>query len=291
MITTGAVNRSFQIGANNESFNWKEFEKVKQSIANLLKCKEIGTIVVVTNGDPKSHLAEIVGENGKLPTETALWKAFPGELKTGKLIIHREEDWGGPNPGSPKALNDGIKILWEKEESRAMCYSTEVGITGPQISKALNFMKEKNLTLVDFLMNGWWQSVQQQIPRNLCTIWEIKPFLKDGGFPLVCGGSDEKTILTERGKVRVAGQEASYKMFEYLRDGCLRWGTVRLTDPPTWTNNFPSSDKVRWKNHLDKLSRQGLVLEEWAGLVFSNSPYETVMDRIFSPDCYLQFQE
>ena len=190
---------------------------------------------------------------------------------------------GGPNPGSPKALNDGIDILKRMGEKYAMCYSTEIEITGYHISKALNFMKEENLTLVDFLMKGWWQSVQQRIPRNLCSIWEIESF--NEGFSSICSGSDEKTVLTELGEVRVAGMEAFFKMLE---DPNLRWGMLRLANPPIWNNDFPPGDKERWKNHYEKLARQGLVMIKWSNLLHPDTSYETVMDNLFSLGCYFQ---
>ena len=279
------VTRSFQagVGGAGKEFNSILFaEKVAKPIRNLLRFSEaVRAIVVVTNGDPKSNLAEnLIGENCT-PTVSALRQTFPAEVESGIIIPMICYDWG-KNPGSGNALNMGIEFVQAGDYGNCvMMWSPEISMDGYFISRALVFMEQRNLFVVGFLRERWWEKTQWNVVQNTATIWNVAVLHSIKGFSPECNGTGKTVKTSEFGEVPLAGMEDFHAMLRIMKSNPdFRWGMVGRENPLTWDVNFePGSERER--NHLIKVTRQGIVMVEYAKMIFPELDFTTTMNRLF----------
>jgi len=286
MTEVSIIIRTFQAGTGSggKEFDADYFsENVARPIRNLLAGSEkiVGGIIIVVNAEKGNPLAESIYSNGQTPSSSALVETFPEEIKSGRVLVHLCHNWGN-NPGSGNALNEGIEIASKLGADLAMCWSPEIEMNGYQISEALNFMEERNLSVVGFLRENWWQKPQWHISQNTAAIWDIKTLQSARGFSPECNGTG-KTIMTEEfGEVSLAGMEDFHTMLKILKSNpSFRWGMTRRSNPLKWDTNFPPNSE-RLLNHLKKVARQEIVMSEWSKLVFPYLSYNQVMDNLFA---------
>lgn len=86
------VARSFQAGTGgvDKEFDADLFEKaVALPISRVLKAEEVvQSVVVIVNGEPFNHLAEIKDSKETTPTMIAIQERFPGEIVSGRVIVN-----------------------------------------------------------------------------------------------------------------------------------------------------------------------------------------------------------
>ncbi|MCK5466045.1 hypothetical protein KAI56_00920 [Candidatus Parcubacteria bacterium] len=284
------VTRTFQAGTgpDGKEFDTDYFsEKVARPIRNLLAGSEevVERIIVVVNAEKGNPLAEGIYNNGQTPSERAFIEAFPEEVRDDKIIIHLCHDWGN-NPGSGNALNEGMEIAQRMGAELAMCWSPEIEMNGYQISEALNFMQERNLSEVGFLRENWWEKPQWHVSQNTGKILEIKKIQNIGGFSPACNGTGKTVTTKEFGEVSLAGMEDFHAMLRTLKsDPDFRWGMIGTANPLKWDTDFPTGSE-RLLNHLKKVARQEAVMKEYAKQIFPELSYELVMNKLFA--CYHQ---
>jgi hypothetical protein len=279
------VARSFQAGTGGagKSFDSALFaDKVANKIRNMLRFSElVKVVVIVTNGDAKSPLAENV-ENGVTPTVAALLGTFPDEVSSGMLIPHICTDWGN-NPGSGNALNEGIRIAHDKHfGDYVMVWSPELNVDGFAISQAINFIERRQLSVAGFLRQRWWERPQWNVVQNTGAIWNLETLLGVDGFAPVCNGTGRTIRTEEYGEVPLAGMEdfhACLRMMKAVDN--FRWGMVGRATPMRWDVDFEPMS-IRGKNHHAKVARQFLVMREYAKMIFPTMEFNAVMDRLFA---------
>lgn len=281
-----AVARTFQAGTgpNGKEFNTDYFsEKVTGPIKDLLAGSEkvVSGIVVVVNTEKNNPLAEGIYDSGQTPSTLALMETFPEEISNGRMIVHLCHNWGN-NPGSGNALNEGIEIAQGMGAELAMCWSPEIEMNGYRISEALGFMEKRNLSVVGFLRENWWQKPQWHISQNTAAIWDIKILQNVGGFSPECNGTGKTVTTEEFGEVSLAGMEDLHTMLKILKSNPnFRWGMIGRSNPLKWNTDFPAGSE-RLLNHLKKVARQGIVMSEWAKLIFPYLSYNQVMNNLFA---------
>ncbi len=294
------VTRTFQAGTgpDGKEFDTDYFlEKVARPIRNLLTGSEevVERIIVVVNAEKGNPLAEGTYSNGQTPSTLALMEVFPEEIKSGRMIILVCHKWGR-NPGSGEALNHGIRTAFRLGAKLAMPWSPEIEMSSDRITEALDFMEERDLSVVGFLRENWWEKTQWHIAQNTAVILDIKIFLSVEGFSPECDGT-EKTVFTEKfGKVPLAGMEDfhfylkalskdSIKDFKLNSDHNFHWGMIGTANPLKWDTDFPTGSE-RLLNHLKKVARQKAVMKKYAKQIFPELSYKLVMNKLFA--CYHQ---
>ncbi len=285
MTALTVITRSFQAGTGGQgkSFDPVLFaNKVARPLRNILRFSEVvRAVVVVTNGDPKSPMAENA-EDGVTPTIAALRETFPNEITDGSLIPLTCENWGR-NPGSGNALNDGIRIAEERYPGNyVMMWSPEIDVDGLRISQALNFIERRNLAVAGFLRERWWERPQWNVVQNTAAIWNSEVLLGVGGFAPECNGIGRTVRTEEFGEVPLAGMEDFHACLRIMKaNGNFRWGMIGRAVPLRWDVEFdPGSERER--NHMTKVARQFLVMREYARNIFPLMDFSEVMNRLFA---------
>ena len=238
-------------------------------------------IIVVVNVEKGNPLAESIYSDGQTPSTSALMEVFSKEIRDGRIIIHLCHNWGN-NPGSGNALNEGIDIAQKMGAQLAMCWSPEIEMNGFRILEALNFMEERNLHVVGFLRENWWDKTQWHISQNTAAIWNIRILKSVGGFSSECNGTGKTIVIKGFGEVSLAGMEDFHAILKILKlYPNFRWGMVGRSNPLKWDTNFPA-DSERLLNHLKKVARQELVMKEWVKMIFPHTLYKEVMNKLFA---------
>lgn len=275
--------RSYQPGADEKSFDFDFFEsRLVKNIRNLLNYPEIiNKILVIANGDESSPLAEkMIGDN-LTPTIKNLEKVFPQEIKDGVIVSLVSKKWGN-NPGSGDALNQGLDFLGESSKWVLML-SAEIEIDGYKIASALNFARERDLSVVGFMRTLWWERPQWNVGQNTACLWNTDFLRSVDYFDKNCDGGNEKVETSEYGSVPLAGMEdfhAMLRMMDKYGDD-FRWGMVGKVAPLKWNVQFePGSE--REKNHKVKVARQYVVMRRYAEKIFPDMKFEDIMERFFS---------
>lgn len=276
--------RSFQGGKDAGNFDHQKFIKtvadpIRKLITNHLEV--IDRIVVTTNGEPGNKLAEVV-ENGKTPTMIALEKNFPDEVIRGIIVPCLCADWG-QNPGSATALNVGLEIAVANNAKWLLNWSPEMEIDGYLINEATVLAEQRCLKVVGALRQSWWDKPQWNLPQNTIALWSVPMLAGIGGFAAECNGTGEKIYTPEYGEVPLAGMEDFHAMLRIMKADPenFRWGMIRRPEALVWDTNFePGSE--REKNHLIKVARQYNVMKSYAGKIFPEVPFNTLMDRFFA---------
>jgi len=284
IIKVNVIMRSFQAGADEDSFDVDFFqERVAKPIRNLLRHKDIiNSIIIVTNGEAGSSLAEKMIREDLTPTIKHLREAFPDEIKERTIITHISDVWG-PNPGSGVALNKGIAIAGNECEW-ILCLSPEIEIDGYKIISAINFARERNLSVVGFMRKLWWERPQWNVGQNTACLWHSDTLIEAGGFSDECDGVTKETVKTvEYGDVLMAGMEDFHAMARLMgkHGDEFRWGMIGRHTPLNWNVNFlPGSE--REKQHKIKVARQYAVIQRYVEKIFPNTKFEDVMEKFFS---------
>lgn len=275
--------RSYQAGADEDSFDFDFFEsRLAKNIKNLLNYPEIiNKILIVTNGEEGNPLAEkFIGEN-LTPTVKNLKKVFPQEVESGVIVPFISKKWG-KNPGSGDALSQGLKFLGESSKWVLML-SAEIEIDGYKIASALNFARERDLSVVGFMRTLWWERPQWNVGQNTACLWDTD-FLKSMNyFDDKCDGSDERVETVEYGDVPLAGMEDFHAMLRMMKKygDDFRWGMIGRIAPLRWNTQFESGSE-REKNHLIKVARQYVVMRRYVEKIFPDTKFEEIMEKFFS---------
>ncbi len=277
------VTRSFQTGTGGvgKKFNAEFFkEKVAKPIRKLLRFQEtVKRIVVVTNGDLRSNLAEnLIGKN-ITPTVAALRETFPEEVACKRIITMVCLDWG-KNPGSGNALNMGLEFT--QKDDYVMMWSPEIYIDGYLIAKTMDFMEQRKLLVAGLLRENWWEKTQWNMAQNTAAIWNVAALKSVDGFAPECNGTGSTVNTEEFGEVLLAGMEDFHAMLRIMKiNPDFRWGMVGRENPLEWDTNFePGSERGR--NHLIKVARQAIVMAEYAKMIFPELSFSATMNRLFS---------
>lgn len=275
--------RSYQAGADDNSFDVKFFEdRLVKNIKNLLNYPEIiNSIVVVTNGEEGNPLAEKIIADNVTPTVKNLEKFFPQEVKAGIIVPFISKIWG-KNPGSGDALNQGLEILKDKCKWVLML-SAEIEIDGYKIMSAINFARERDLSVVGFMRTLWWERPQWNVGQNTACLWNIDTLRDIGGFDKNCDGGDETVKTPEYGEVPLAGMEDFHAMIRLMGkyEDEFRWGMIGRFAPLKWNTQFePGSERER--NHQVKVARQYVVIRRYVEKTFPDIKFEEVMEKFFS---------
>jgi len=278
------ITRSFQIGTGGRGrkFDAKVFAcKVAIPIIKLLRFEEIvEKIIVVTNGESGNRLAENM-EDGRTPTITALEETFPREISSGKIHGHICRNWG-PNSGSAIALNEGAEIARQSNVEWIMNWSPEIDMDGYLMSQALNFAERRELLVVGFARERWWEKPQWNVVQNTAAMWQLSLLGEIGGFAPECNGAGEIITLSEFGEVPIAGMEDFHAMLRAMKARKnIRWGMVGRENPLRWDTSFPSGSE-RERLHLIKVARQYAVMKIWTAQIFPELSFESMMGRLFS---------
>lgn len=278
------VTRSFQAGTggSGKKFDTDFFaERVAKPIKTLLRFPEvIKKIIVITNGERGNPLAENFISAAKTPTIRAIRETFVEEVAEGLIIPYLCCNWG-KNPGSGTALNEGAEIAGDVKW--VLNWSPEIEMDGYLITRALLLAEQRNLSLVGFVREGWWEKPQWNVAQNTAAIWSLELLQNIGGFAPECNGAGETIYVPEFGEIPIAGMEDFHAMLRIMKTGHLRWGMVGKENPLKWDINFPPGSE-REKNHLTKVARQYEVMKIWASRIFPELSFKTVMGRLFS--CY-----
>lgn len=275
--------RSFQSGADEDSFDFKFFEdRLVKNIKNLLNYPEIiNKIIVITNGEEGNPLAEkIIGDN-LTPTVKNLKKVFPQEVESGLIVPFISMSWGN-NPGSGDALNQGLKTI-DDECKWILMLSAEMDIDGYKIMSAINFARERDLSVVGFMRNLWWERPQWNVGQNTACLWNINTIRDAGGFDKNCDKGEEKVKTAEYGEVPLAGMEDFHAMLRLMNKygDEFRWGMIGRFAPLKWNTQFePGSERER--NHQIKVARQYIVIRRYVEKIFPDMKFEEVMEKFFS---------
>ncbi|MBA7619625.1 hypothetical protein ES703_26964 [subsurface metagenome] len=284
------VARSFQAGTGEggKEFDPGVFEKqVATPIRRLLKFEDVVKgIIVVTNGETGNLLAEIPNAEGITPTMRAITQMFSHEVTNGRIITHLCTNWG-PNPGSAIALNEGLEIAKkEKDINWILNWSPEIEMDGYLIRQGLAHAEQRNLSLVGFLRQNWWERPQWNVVQNTAALWKIKLLSSIDGFSPECNETDRTIPVEGFGEVAVAGMEDFHAMLRILKQNPdFRWGMIGRKEPLFWDTSFkPGSE--REQRHLSKVARQYAVMQIYTKDIFPELPFEEVMNKIFS--CYHQ---
>lgn len=279
------VTRSFQSGSGpgGKEFNAEVFtKKVAAPIRNLLSFdKAIQAILVMVPREDGNAVSEIPNDRGNTPTLLAFEGAFAEEISRGRLFPLPCDRWG-KNQGSATALTEGAGIAKSLFNPRWIVnWSVEMALDGYRIAKALRFAEERNLAVVGFHRERWWERPQWNVAQNTCAQWSLEALLAHGGFSAECNGTGRIVHTDEYGDVPLAGMEDFHLMLRMLKDNPeFRWGMDGVQEPLAWDTDF--SDPERAKKHRIKVARQYAVMQAWAKDIFPDEPFEKVMDRLFA---------
>lgn len=283
MKKVAVVARSFQAGSGvgGKEFDKEAFaKKVAKPIRDLLGYKNVGTIIVLTNGQSGHKLAEIV-TNDKTPTILALEETFSEEIENGRLLPYVCANWGN-NPGSGEALNQGAKLAQEMGYEWCLNWSPEIEMDGFFIHEALIWAEQRELSVIGALRQSWWEKPQWKVAQNTAALWRLDALLSVEGFSPECNGTGETVNTPEFGEVPLAGMEDFHAMLRIMKaDPKFRWGMIKRPTPLSWDTNF-EPDSEREQNHLKKVARQYLVMQTYVKKVFPDKSFNKVMDEFFA---------
>lgn len=267
-----AVVRSFQSGKSFDTFNAEKCDAgVVAPIRKLLDTApdQLKHIVVVTCGEKGSKFSEEIKDE-TTPTLAHLQNAFSAEVKRGKIILHICKNWG-LNPGSGNALNEGLAIATNRGSNHVLNWSPEIDLSGHMLTLMLYHMYQHALELVGYMRNRWYLRLQWSFAQNTCALWRTDTLNGIGGFDPVCNGDGVTTIATpEFGGVPLAGMEDIHAYFKAckVRDEFIRWGNVGVSNPVSWNLALKEPGTEEYQRNAQKIARQGLVMEEYARMIF-----------------------
>ncbi len=275
------ITRSFQAGTggkDGKEFDGESFSRrVAHPIKQLLRDEILERIIVLVNGAPGNSLAERNDKNGEFPTVSALNDAFPKEVSLGRIVLVACTAWGYSTP-----LNEGLRIAREHEVARVLIWSPEIEMDGYRVREALKHAEQRNLPVVGFLRQRWWERPQWNVCQNTAAVWEITHLFSVGGFDPRCDGTGQTISIPDFGEVPVAGLEDFHALLRMMKhDPDFRWGMVGRASPLIWDTNFPKGSE-RERNHLAKIGRQYQVMRFWAEEIFPDVSFEQAMDRFFA---------
>jgi len=155
-------------------------ENLRAVIDRYLGMSIIGTIYIVTNGDPRSPLAELVVD-GETPA-TRFAQSEYADTQRVQTIICREK-WGA-NVGSATALTDGLRVILDSEmvPEHVLIASTTVDLSQEAIFKALHASETYHLQVVGFLRQNHWERYQWRLVQNTAALWRSSTFQRHGFF-------------------------------------------------------------------------------------------------------------
>lgn len=280
----GVIVRSFQRGANNESFDKNMFDAaVKSSISNVISSRHVHTLVVVTPGDG-GKFSEVVTDD-QTPTGAAIKAAFPTDVKSGRIITHvMKKDWGH-NPGSTTALNEGLDIVARRGLPYVLCWSPELRATTAHVSRLLTYMKKHDVAVCGLTRQRWWERAQQWGTfQNTGALWSVQRLKAIDGFDVSCDGDGVTTVQTEYGPAPLAGMEDFHAFLRMLVTFGkeVRWGQICRRDPIEWRRSHIKPGSERFGEFMTKISRQAYVMEAYAKRVFPNDDPHEVIEFFFS---------
>jgi hypothetical protein len=279
------VTRSFQAGTGKGGKDFDKeyfYQRVAYPIRRLLAFENVASIVVVTSAEKGNVLAEIMSD-GSTPTTRAIKESFPDEVKNKRIVADICLDWG-PNPGSGNALCQGAKLAKElnPEINWIFNWSPEIEMDGFKIDMALAFARKRNLLVVGFLRDNWWEKPQWHVVQNTAAIWQYN-IIEQFGFARECNGTGKTIWTPEHGEVPLAGMEDFHTMLRAMKamHNKFRWGMVGRERPLLWNTNFlPGSDRER--RHLIKVTRQFEVMKAYSKDIFPELTFNEVMNRFFT---------
>ncbi|MEN9551632.1 MAG: hypothetical protein RI935_9 [Candidatus Parcubacteria bacterium] len=279
-----AVTRSFQGGASFATFNKEKCDKgLVAPIKKLFDTAppELKGLVVVTCAELGSKYAEELRE-GETPTTSRLQEFFPEEIASGKLVPVVSHSWG-LNAGSATAINAGIVVANERNADKLLVWSPEIDLSGHMVYLMLYYMEAQALELVGYLRNQYHQRLQWRFAQNTCAIWNLKLLNQIGGMNPECNGDGKTTVSTlEYGEVPLAGMEdiEAYFRASKQQGEFIRWGGVGVLKPATWSFALKRPGTKEYKDNLEKIARQGLVMDVYARRIFSNLEPIEVYDKM-----------
>jgi len=278
MESVTVIARSFQGGKSEETFDMGAFSKHVEAFKNILNCSNVERLIVVTCGEGKH--SEIPDTNGLFPTIKFLTDVFGDDIKSGRMIVHVNKNWGN-NPGSGEALNDGLKIAHQNNAKWIINWSPEMECNEFFIYQALTHAEKYDLICVGGLRQKHWEKPQYRVPQNTLALWRVDVLKRVSGFAPECNGTGEMVYTVEFGDVELAGMEDFHTLLRIMRDEPNhRWGMVRRVKPFKWDTNFEPGSK-REMNHKKKVARQYAVMRRYVEMVFPDSNFEDVMDQFF----------
>ena len=278
------ISRLFQAGATAASYDVATFARAAKAFRKILVSDEVERLIVITNTELGSKLAEKVDAEGLAPTTLAVRSEFASE---GERVVAIQYDEWGKNPGSAMAVTYGCKEAIRRGTSGLiMPWSSELSVSPAQIARAIAFMESRNLDVVGFHREGWFHKLQHKVFQNTGAIYRLGALTKNGFFSADCDGNAGRAIeVSGFGLVPLAGMDDFHFLLRALKNqGTVRWGMVCRDAPLPWNVNFePGSQRAL--QHAQKVARQEAVMYQYITDIFETvdtAEQGEILNRIFA---------
>jgi hypothetical protein len=247
---------------------------------------EVKCIVVVSNGDTRFGLGELVNTEGETTTSIAIRRTFPREVESGFLSIVIDDEWGN-NAGSAHALNTGWRLATDQDEriDHILSWNPELQMTGSILARMLTHLERHYLDFVGVYRKRYWLLYQWRLAQNTACLYPVKVLRRVNGFSAGnCDGNDRATIAVPGiGSVTRAGMDDfDLALRLWLSIGRPpRWGMVGRADPFLWDVDF-TPGTARAIMLQQKIARQPSIIEAWVNRHFPDQSFSSVMDAFFA---------
>lgn len=283
-MKTTVINRSFQAGATVETYDYAKFVVVATALRKILDSDEVRRLIVVVNTEAGNKLAEVVDADGVAPTVRAIQQEFASE--NDRVIAIQYDHWG-KNPGSAMAVTYGCEeAIRRGETDLIMPWSSELAVLPSHISRAIAFLEARQLDVVGFHRQHWFQKVQWHVAQNTGAIYRLETLIENGFFSADCDGHSGHTVeIPQFGAVPIAGMDDFHFFLRTLKNtGSIRWGMVCRDKPLPWNNHFePGSERAL--QHAQKVARQEAVMYQYIVDIFGTTvrqEQDEILSRIFA---------